>query len=150
MVMKRNAMRTNLRQSIMRSLGRYIAILAIIALGASMFVGLRMTKADMVATGQKYVDEQNMFDLRLVSAYGWDRDQLADISGLEGITDAEGLFYMDLIACMGESADEAVYRFYTIPERINRLVSWKAGCPKRPMSVWWMDIRAIPPFWARK
>ena len=32
MVMKRNAMRKNLRQSIVRSLGRYIAIAAIIAL----------------------------------------------------------------------------------------------------------------------
>ena len=67
MVMKRNAMRKNLLQSIVKSFGRYIAIVAIIALGASMFVGLLMTKTDMVATGQKFMDEQNMFDLRLVS-----------------------------------------------------------------------------------
>ena len=132
MVMKRNAMRTNLRQSIIRSLGRYIAILAIIALGASMFVGLRMTKSDMVATGQKYVDEQNMFDLRLVSSYGWGRDQLRDIAGLDGITDAEGLFYMDLIAHMGDTADDAVYRFYSIPERINQLVLLEGRMPKAP------------------
>ena len=76
MVMKRNAMRANLRQSIFKSLGRYIAIAMIIALGAGIFVGLRMTKADMVATGQKYMDEQNMFDLRLVTDYGWGREQL--------------------------------------------------------------------------
>ena len=69
MVMKRNAMRSNLRQSILRSLGRYIAIAAIIALGSALFVGLLMTKADMVATGQAFLDEQNMFDIRLVSTY---------------------------------------------------------------------------------
>ena len=63
MVMKKNAMRKNLTQSIAKSFGRYIAIVAIIALGASIFVGLLMTKTDMVATGQKYMDEQNMFDL---------------------------------------------------------------------------------------
>ena len=35
MVMKRNMMRKNLYQSIWRSLGRYLAIVAIIALGSS-------------------------------------------------------------------------------------------------------------------
>ena len=82
MVMKKKAMRKNLTQSILKSFGRYIAIVAIIALGASMFVGLLMTKTDMVATGQVYMDEQNMFDLRIVSSYGWDQDQLDAISGL--------------------------------------------------------------------
>ena len=60
MVMKRNAMRRNLRQSIVRSIGRYIAIVLIIALGAALFVGLLMTKSDMVATGQRFMDQQNM------------------------------------------------------------------------------------------
>ena len=83
MVMRRNAMRKNLLQSILKSFGRYIAIVMIIALGASMFVGLLMTKADMVATGQKFMDEQNMFDLRLVSTYGWGPEQLAAIEELD-------------------------------------------------------------------
>ena len=39
MVMKRNAMRKNLRQSIVKSFGRYIAISLIIGLGAALFVG---------------------------------------------------------------------------------------------------------------
>ena len=85
MVMKRNAMRKNLLQSILKSFGRYVAIVAIIALGASMFVGLLMTKSDMVATGQKYMEEQNMFDLRLISTYGWAEEQLAAISALEQV-----------------------------------------------------------------
>ena len=68
MVMKRNAMRKNLTQSILKSFGRYIAIVMIIALGASMFVGLLMTKTDMVATGQKFMDELNMFDLRIMNS----------------------------------------------------------------------------------
>ena len=51
MVMSRSAMAVNLGRSIRKSLGRYVAIAMIIALGASIFVGLRMTKRDMVATG---------------------------------------------------------------------------------------------------
>ncbi len=122
MVMKRNAMRTNLRQSILKSLGRYIAIAMIIALGAAIFVGLRMTKADMVATGQVYTDKQNMFDLRLMTSYGWNREHVDRVRQLEGVTDAEGLFYTDLIARQGNAEEESVYRFYTMPQRINQLV----------------------------
>ena len=132
MVMKRNAMRANLRQSIFKSLGRYIAIAMIIALGAGIFVGLRMTKADMVATGQKYMDEQNMFDLRLVTDYGWGREQLEQIAQLEGIVDAEGQFYVDLISRTDDSDADTVFRFYTIPENVNRIVLLKGRMPEAP------------------
>ena len=96
MVMRRkNMMRRNLSQTIRHSIGRYIAIVAIIALGASMFVGLLMTKSDMVATGQKYMDEQNMFDLRLVTDYGWGREQLAQIAQLDGVCSSHfGPFFL--------------------------------------------------------
>ena len=121
MVMKRNAMRKNLSQSILRSLGRYIAIVMIIALGAAIFVGLLMTKSDMVATGQKYMDEQNMFDLRLASSYGWAEDQLQEIERFPGIVDVEGLRYLDAVANIDGVKDDAVFRFYAIPEKINRI-----------------------------
>ena len=88
MVMRRNMMRRNLRRTIVKSLGRYLAIMAIIALGCAIFVGLRITKTDMVATGQKYTDEQNMFDLRLLSSYGWDKADVETIGQMEGIVDA--------------------------------------------------------------
>ena len=118
--MKKSAMQKNLTQSILKSLGRYIAIVAIIALGASMFVGLLMTKADMVETGQRFMDRQNMFDLRLMSSYGWSDASLKAIEGLDGVVDVEGVAYLDVIATH-DTEEEAVYRFYSIPERINRV-----------------------------
>ena len=132
MVMKRNAMRKNLLQSILKSFGRYVAIVAIIALGASMFVGLLMTKSDMVATGQKYMEEQNMFDLRLISTYGWAQEQLAAISALEQVESAEGVIYVDAIARTSDSEDDAVYRFYAIPEKLNQLSLRGGRMPESP------------------
>ena len=133
MVMKRNAMHTNLRRSIRKSLGRYIAIAMIIALGAGLFVGLRMTKADMVETGQQYMDRLNMFDLRLVTSYGWGKDQLEEIARTEGVVQAEGMVYLDLIARQGGlDSREAVYRFHTMPEEINRLVLLEGRMPENP------------------
>lgn len=121
MVMRRNAMRKNLRQSILKSFGRYIAIVMIIALGASMFVGLLMTKTDMVATGKKFTDEMNMFDLRIMNSYGWTQADVDRVAQLDGVVDAEGLLYTDLIVCVGQSSDDSVYRFYSMPQVINRV-----------------------------
>lgn len=121
MVMKRNAMRKNLRQSIVKSFGRYIAIATIIALGAGVFVGLLMTKTDMVATGQVFMDQQSMFDLRAVSNYGWTEEYVEEFAALDGVEAAEGVYYIDLIASAGDGAEDSVYRFYSLPKSVNQV-----------------------------
>ena len=131
MVMRKNAMRRNLRQSILKSMGRYIAITAIIALGAAIFIGLLMTKSDMVATGQKYMDEQNMFDLRMVSNYGWSERFVEEFAALPGVESAEGQIYLDLIARTGDDTD-AVFRFYSIPRTVNKLALRAGRLPESP------------------
>lgn len=131
MVMKRDMMGKNLRQSIRKSFGRYVAIALIIALGSGLFVGLRVTKSDMVATGQQFTDSQNMFDLRLITSYGWGREQLEEVSRLEGLEDVEGLFYADLIASIG-TQEAAVYRFYTITETVDVPMLLEGRMPEKP------------------
>ena len=130
-IMSRNAMRKNLRQSIVKSFGRYLAITLIIALGAGLFVGLLMTKTDMVATGQIFTDQQDMFDLRMISNYGWTDKYVREFSRLEGVADAEGIYYIDLIANREGSDQESVYRFYTIPDSVNRVALRGGRMPQR-------------------
>ncbi|MBR3973578.1 MAG: FtsX-like permease family protein [Oscillospiraceae bacterium] len=130
--MKKNAMRKNLSQSILKSLGRYIAIVLIIALGSSLFMGLLMTKTDMVATGQKYMDRQNMFDLRLISSYGWTGEQVEKAAALSGVKDAEGVLYLDVAARLPGAEDDSVYRMYTIPEKLNRIALRGGRMPQAP------------------
>ena len=129
--MSQKAMRKNLRQSITKSLGRYIAIAAIIALGAGIFIGLNTTKSDMVATGQKYTDEQNMFDLRLLSSYGWDLDDVEKIAAQDGVEDAEGMVSLDVIVNLN-GGNDLVYRFHSIPEKINKVVLKEGRMPESP------------------
>ncbi|MCD7756140.1 MAG: FtsX-like permease family protein, partial [Firmicutes bacterium] len=119
--MKRNGMRKNLLRTIQRSLGRYIAIAMIIALGCTIFVGLRITKTDMVATGQKYMDAQNMFDLRLLSTYGWTQAQVEAVAQMDGVEQAEGVIWLDVYASLDSDEDDAVYRLYAIPEEISQV-----------------------------
>ena len=132
MVMKKNAMRKNLTQSIRNSLGRYIAIVAIIALGSAIFVGLLMTKTDMIATGQKHMDENNMFDLRLLNSYGWNLEHLEAVKNFPGLESVEGVMYTDVIVNLDGGTDEHVYRFYAMPETVNRFTLWGGRMPENP------------------
>ena len=132
MVMKRNVMGKNLLQSIRRSIGRYIAIVAIIALGAGMFVGLITTKSDMIATAQKYVDEQNMFHLNVLNTYGWTDQELEAVSKMDGIRDAEGTVTQDVIAKFGADGEDQVYRLHAIPKTVDRVYLLGGRMPQQP------------------
>lgn len=131
MVMKKNILAKNLRQSIVKSLGRYVAIIAIIALGAAIFVGLRTTKTDMIVTAQQYMDEQNMFDLHLLSTFGWNKEDVAKIQDIEGVEDAEGGISMDAIMT-SESGAESVYKLHSIPETVNKIRLQGGRMPEAP------------------
>ena len=115
---RKNMMRRNLTQTIRHSLGRYIAIIAIIALGAGLFTGLKVTKVDMVATVQDYTDRQNMFDVQVMNSYGWTGDDVLALSQTEGIADCEGTISLDVLVHMGNEEDSA-FKLMSIPERLN-------------------------------
>lgn len=71
--------KTTLRE-IKNSLGRYLAILAIIALGVGFFSGLKVSQSAMVKTGDKYTGEYNLFDYRLISTLGFSKEDVQKIA----------------------------------------------------------------------
>ncbi len=129
--MKKNVTRKNLLRTIKDSLGRYVAIMAIIALGAAMFVGLVITKDDMVATGQEFMDSQQMFDLRLLSTYGWTQKEVDAIAQMDGVGQAEGMIAMDVLV-QWDQEDTAVYKVHAIPETIDQVYLLGGRMPQSP------------------
>ena len=129
--MRKNILGRNIRRTILRSLGRYLAIVGIIALGAGMFVGLLSTKSDMIATAQDYLDEQNMFDLRLLSSYGWTAEDVQKIAALSGVVDAEGAISVDAFARLGDTEETTVYRMYAIPEIVSKVYLLEGRMPEK-------------------
>ena len=104
----------------------------IIGLGASLFIGLLITRQDMVVTGQRFMDDRNMFDLRMISNYGWSEKYVEKFAKLPGVTDAEGIVYLDMIARTETMSDDSVFRLYSMPEKLN-LVSLRSGrMPQNP------------------
>lgn len=78
-------------RSVTHSLGRFIAIAVIAALGTGFFAGLRMTGQDMLLAGDEYYDGTNLCDARVVSTLGLDQsqvDQLRAVAGVDGVMPA--------------------------------------------------------------
>ena len=61
--------KTTLRE-IRQSLGRYFAIMAIVALGVGLFSGLKVTRDVMVSSAQLYFDQTSFYDVELISTVG--------------------------------------------------------------------------------
>lgn len=107
------------------SFGRYMAIFAIIALGAGLFVGLRMSKPDFIETYDRYLHETNFYNFRLVSTLGLTQDDVDEVLKLDGVKDAEGVVSADFLYNQGDDKS-IVIAAQEIPEKIN-LIDLKAG-----------------------
>lgn len=115
--MKSMMKKTTVRE-IRKSLGRYIAILAIIALGVGFFSGLKVTKTAMVDTTNEYIKEYNLFDYRMISTYGLTQEDVASFAGMEGVEYAVGSYNADaLIDDGGENA--YVAKLHSFSDKVN-------------------------------
>jgi len=107
------------------SLSRYLAIFAIIALGAGFFIGLRMSRTDFLDTFTAYAEEYNFFDIRLVSTLGLTDEDVKAAEKIDGVTCAEGAVSSDFLFNT-EDEDNLIMVVQSIPEKIN-LVNLKCG-----------------------
>lgn len=110
-------------------MGRYIAILAIIALGVGFFAGVKNTKASMMLTCNEYVDEYNLYDFRIVSTYGFTEDEEAAIAGAEQVSAAEGSVTADLFS-EDADGDSIILRAHSITDQLNNVDLIKGRLPK--------------------
>lgn len=105
-------------RTIRKSLGRYLAILAIIALGVGFFAGLRVTKEAMVRTTDGYLRELCLYDYRLISTLGLTGDDVAAFRQLDGIESAEGAYNADLMVAE-EGGTEKVFHAHSLSGKMN-------------------------------
>ena len=106
-------------RTIRKTIGRYLAILSIIALGVGFFAGLRVTEEAMVSTLDNYLDELHFYDLKLVSTLGLTDEDVSAFSTLDGVAVAEGSVSADLIYVMPDGSD-AVLHAHTWLHQINQ------------------------------
>ena len=99
------------------SLGRFLAIFAIIALGVGFFAGLRVTSTAMKSAMNKYWTETNLFDFRLVSTVGFGQEDVEALQAMPGLTRVSGSFSVDFLT--SENDQTQVFRAHPLMEWIN-------------------------------
>lgn len=72
----RNVLVKDLFREIKTTLGRFISILAIVAVGCGFFAGLKSSCPDMKITAQKYYRDTNLADFHIMSILGFDSEDV--------------------------------------------------------------------------
>ena len=96
--------RSSLRE-IRQSLGRYLAILAIVGLGVGFFAGLRLCQPSMAETGIGYLEQYRLYDFRLLSTLGFTEEDAAYFASLEGVAGVSPVRQYAPASAGGEDAE---------------------------------------------
>lgn len=111
--------KTTLRE-IRQSLGRYLAIFAIVALGVGFFAGLKITRTVMVGSANAYLEEKQLYDYRLLSTLGFEEEDVAALAAKEDVRAAEGAVDADILYVNGQG-NEDVMKVHSLLKKINGL-----------------------------
>ena len=72
-------------RNIKGSLGRFFAIMAIVAIGVAFFAGVTASSGDMKYSSDSYYDEYNMNDIRILSSIGFTSQDIEAVSKVCGV-----------------------------------------------------------------
>lgn len=79
-------------------MGRYLAIMSIVALGVGFYSGLESAEPAMRQTAAEYMDETGMYDFRMLSSLGFSEENIEAARGSAFVTKAEGAFFSEAMA----------------------------------------------------
>ncbi len=118
-------------RTIKKSFGRYLAILAIIALGVGFFSGLRVSETAMIKTADDYLNELNLYDVRLISTLGLTDEDVEAFSRLDGVDKAFGSVSADFI-CLNDSGSDSAIHAHMLLDGANGVDVVSGRLPVRP------------------
>lgn len=116
-------------REIKSSLGRYVSMLAIIALGSGFLSGLLVTRDAMVRTLDESMKGADFYDWRLISTLGYESGDDASLAAEDGVRAAEGAVAADAL-CTVDGA-ELVMAFHSVTESVNTLTLRAGRMPER-------------------
>lgn len=124
--MKKALLKDSVRE-IKNTYKRFISILLMAFLGVGFFAGIRATSPDMVDTIDKYYDEQNVYDIQIVSTLGLTDEDLEEISKVENVERAQGSYETD--GKIEINNKEIIGKFITIGD-LNQPILLEGSLPK--------------------
>ena len=121
---RRNHMKSMMKKTTLReiweSLGRYLAILAIVALGVGLFAGLKITRTVMVESADAFWQEKQLYDYRLLSTLGFEEEDVQALAQKEDVRAVQGAVEADILY-VDEQGNDKVLKAHSVLDRINCL-----------------------------
>jgi len=125
-------------RSVRQSLGRFIAILAIIALGVGFLAGLIQTSPSFMKTGNAFINTYKLYDFRLLSTIGFDDEDIEKLgNSLEDLSAISGAYLQDVSARLsgGGQDDTRAVRIHSITTGVNELKLESGRMPSSPKEI---------------
>ena len=101
--MKKKALIKDFYMEIRKSMGRFLSIFFIVAIGCAFFAGIRSSEPDMRYSGDAYFDRKNLMDLQVISTMGLTDEDVEAIEKLDGIEKAEAGYSVDALCTEGDN-----------------------------------------------
>ena len=101
--MKKNVLRKDFIIEIKKTMGRFVSIFFIVALGVAFYSGIRASEPSMRFTADQYFDDSKLMDLKVMGTMGLTKADIKAIGKVSGIEAVEGGYSKDVLCPVGDN-----------------------------------------------
>lgn len=113
------------------SLGRFLSILCIVAIGVAFFAGIKASAPDMKNSADTYFDKYNVQDIQVYSTIGLTKKDVAAIKKIKGVKSVQLSFSMDTLSQIDSTQMVIKVISYGIDQKMNKIRVVEGRMPER-------------------
>lgn len=127
--MKKNVLRKDFIIEIKKTMGRFVSIFFIVALGVAFYSGIRASEPSMRITADQYFDDSELMDLKVMGTMGLTKADIKSIGKVSGIEAVEGGYSKDVLCPVGDN--EKVVHMLSMQKNFNQVSVVKGRLPEK-------------------
>ena len=127
--MKKNILRKDFIIEIKKTMGRFVSIFFIVALGVAFYSGIRASEPSMRITADQYFDDSELMDLKVMGTMGLTKADIKAIGKVSGIEAVEGGYSKDVLCPVGDN--EKVVHMLSMQKNFNQVSVVNGRLPEK-------------------
>ena len=127
--MKKNILRKDFIIEIKKTMGRFVSIFFIVALGVAFYSGIRASEPSMRITADQYFDDSELMDLKVMGTMGLTKADIKAIGKVSGIEAVEGGYSKDVLCPVGDN--ENVVHMLSMQKNFNQVSLVEGRLPEK-------------------
>ena len=127
--MKKNVLRKDFIIEIKKTMGRFVSIFFIVALGVAFYSGIRASEPSMRITADQYFDDSELMDLKVMGTMGLTKADIKAIGKVSGIEAVEGGYSKDVLCPVGDN--EKVVHMLSMEKNFNQVSVVEGRLPEK-------------------